>query len=164
MVALVSHPTTNRIISFTHRYFMSRLTWNHPAVSIPVLLIILLTLCIPAAVTAADIATMTPLVTVPANNTSLADDGAQGTGVPLSRLEPQPVITLLNLESDQEIFPGPRSMAFGPRYIRLTSNLPTLLVLAACACLAVLAFILYRRRNAFTEPAGNGKTGPKTGL
>jgi hypothetical protein len=57
-------------------------------------------------------------------------------------------ITLFRFESNQTTFPGPRSMAFGPRYIQLTTNAGTLVIITAGACVMILAFVIYRRRKA----------------
>lgn len=133
--------------------------------SIAACILLPLFVCIPAVFAAG--AGMTPLVTIPANDTSLADVAVQGTGVPLSALMTQDEITLLDLESNQTTFPGPRDMAFGPRSIRVMTNLPLLFILAAGACLGVLAVILYRRRKAVKKEAPGSeetvKTGPETG-
>ena len=102
--------------------------------------------CLISGVSAAP-ATPAPLMTVPANDTPLSKV-AGGPAVPLADLRPQDTITLLDLESDQKTFPGPRSMAFGPRFIRLTTDLPTLLITVAGSCLVVLAVVLDRRKKA----------------
>ena len=116
---------------------------NHAA---HIVLFLLSFLLFTATVTAAD-PVMTSSAGLPLNNTSLSGAAAPGTPGPLTALEHKEVVTLLDLESDQAVFPGPRSMAFGPRYIRLTSDLPTLFIVAAIICLGVFAALLYRRKK-----------------
>jgi cbb3-type cytochrome oxidase subunit 3 len=125
---------------------MSLTIRKYQIATIAIIFLLFLSIYIPA-LAAGDIPS--PLITVPANDTSLSGIGAHGTGVPVSSLRKEDTITLFRLESNQTTFPGPRSMAFGPRYIQLTTNLPTLLLLLmAGACVAVLAFVFCRRRKA----------------
>jgi hypothetical protein len=111
--------------------------------------LIALSLIAPA-IAAADTGNPAPIITMPANDTSLASIAAHGTIAPQSSFEKlgNQQITLFRFESNQTIFPGPRSMAFGPRYIQLTTNMGTLFLLTVAACVAVLAFVIYRRRKA----------------
>ncbi len=76
------------------------------------------------------------------NESLLANASVAGVNVVYK--EPEPLITLLRIESNETSFPGPRSMAFGPRWIGFSAGTRTLLVVATVLCIAVLAFILFR--------------------
>jgi hypothetical protein len=74
-------------------------------------------------VTAADAASgPSPAITLLFNDTLLNITASHGDQIPAPFREPEPLITLLRLESGGDTFPGPRSMAFGPRYIELSAN------------------------------------------
>ena len=120
----------------------------------------LLLLCLASGIAAAGMAPP-PFITVPANDTPLAEATAHGPSVPLSAFETPKTITLLSLESNQTTFPGPRDMAFGPRSIRLTTDLPTLTLLVAAGCLVVAASILFRRKKALKESEKTAEGGPE---
>jgi len=126
--------------------------------------LIALSLIAPA-IAAADTGNPAPIVTMPANDTSLASIAAHGTIAPQSSFEKlgNQQITLFRFESNQTTFPGPRSMAFGPRYIQLTTNAGTLLLITAGACIAVLAFVIYRRRKAPTNADESIENTPDNG-
>jgi hypothetical protein len=111
--------------------------------------LIALSLIAPA-IAAADTGTPAPIITMLANDTSLASVAAHGTIAPQSSIDKlgNKEITLFRFESNQTTFPGPRSMAFGPRYIQLTTNVGALLIFFAAACVMVLTFVIYRRRKA----------------
>ena len=112
--------------------------------------LIALSLIAPA-IAAADTGTPAPIITMPlANDTSHTSITAHGTIAPQSSIEKlgNKEITLFRFESNQTTFPGPRSMAFGPRYIQLTTNAGTLALISAATCIVVLAFVFYRRRKA----------------
>lgn len=111
--------------------------------------LIALSLITPA-IAAADTGTPAPIITMHANDTSLASITAHGAITQQSSFEKLGTkeITLFRFESNQSTFPGPRSMAFGPRYIQLTTNIGTFFLLTATACVAVLAFVICRRRKA----------------
>lgn len=110
-------------------------------------------LCLPACVPA-DGTGPSPLVTIPANDTPLVNI-AQGSPVPLSALQTHEEITLLDLESNQSVFPGPRS-------IRLETDLPTLAILSAGGCLIVAIAVLSRKRMAAKKPEEAAGEEPET--
>jgi len=132
----------------------------------PAATIFLIALClIVPAIAAADTGNPAPIVTIPANNISLVSIAATGTIAPQSSFEKlcNQKITLFRLESNQTSFPGPRSMAFGPRYIQLTTNAGTLIILFTAACIAVLAYALYRRRTARASTEDSSENMPENG-
>ena len=117
------------------------------------------------AITAADTGAPAPLVTMPANDTSLASVAAHGTIAPQSSFEKlgNQQITLFRFESNQTTFPGPRSMGFGPRYIQLTTNVGALLIFFATTCIVVLAFVFYWRRKARATEHDTRENTPENG-
>ena len=126
--------------------------------------LIALSLIAPA-IPAADTGNPAPIITMPANDTSLASIAAHGIIAPQSSIEKlgNKEITLFRFESNQTTFPGPRSMAFGPRYIQLTTNIGALLIFSAAACIAILASVFYRRRNARATEGNALKNTPENG-
>lgn len=80
------------------------------------------------------------------------------TDVPRRALEQQDPITLFRLDGPDEEYPGARPIVSGPRSIQLTTDFPTLIILAAAAGMVALAFALCRKRKAAgaddREPAG----------
>ncbi len=108
--------------------------------------LIALSLIAPA-IAAPDTVTPAPIVTMPANDTSLASIAANETGVPLSALHDSGTITLFRFEVNNATFPGPRDMAFGPRYIELKTNPATLVILIVAAAAIVSAVLWYRKRK-----------------
>ena len=126
--------------------------------------LIALSLIAPA-IAAADTGNPAPIVTMPANDTSLASIAAHGTIAPQSSFEKlgNQQITLFRFESNQTTFPGPRSMAFGPRYIQLTTNAGTLALISAATCIVVLAFVIYRRRKARASEVDTRENMPENG-
>jgi hypothetical protein len=128
------------------------------------IVLIALSLIAPA-IAAADTGTPAPIITLPANDTFLASVAAHGTIAPQSSFEKlgNKEITLFRFESNQTTFPGPRSMAFGPRYIQLTTNIGALLLFLATACIAVLAFVIYRRRKARASEEDTRENMPENG-
>ena len=128
--------------------------------------IFLIGLClIASAIASADTRTPAPIITMPANDTSLVSIAAHGTIAPQSSFEKMgnQEITLFRIESNQTTFPGPRSMAFGPRYIQLTTNIGALLIISAAACIVVLAFVIYRRRKARVNEVDTRENTPENG-
>ena len=126
--------------------------------------LIALSLIAPA-IAAADTGNPAPIITMPANDTSLASIAAHGTIAPQSSIEKlgNKEITLFRIESNQTTVPGPRSMAFGPRYIQLTTNIGALLLITAGACFVVLAFVIYRRRKARAMEVDTRENTPENG-
>ena len=126
--------------------------------------LIALSLIAPA-ISAADTGNPAPIITMPANDTSLASIAAHDTIAPQSSFEKlgNQEITLFRFESNQTTFPGPRSMAFGPRYIQLTTNIGVLLIISAAACIVVLAFVIYRRRKARATEVDTRENTPEKG-
>ena len=126
--------------------------------------LIALSLIAPA-IPAADTGNPAPIITMPANDTSLASIAAHGIIAPQSSIEKlgNKEITLFRFESNQTTFPGPRSMAFGPRYFQLTTNIGALLIITAGACVAVLAFVIYRRRKARVNEVDTRENTPENG-
>jgi len=109
--------------------------------------LIALSLIAPA-IAAADTGNLAPITTMPAaNDTSLASIAANETGVPLSALHDSGTITLFRFEVNNATFPGPRDMAFGPRYIELKTNPATLVILIVAAAAIVSAVLWYRKRK-----------------
>ena len=137
--------------------------FRRAAIAVTIVLIAL-SLIAPA-IAAADTGNPAPIITMPANDTSLASVTAHGTIAPQSSFEKlgNQEITLFRFESNQTTFPGPRSMAFGPRYIQLTTNVGALLIITAGACIVVLAFAFYRRRKAGATEAGTRENTPENG-
>ena len=109
-----------------------------------VILVFSLSVCIVPAAAAGDSGYTAML---PVNETSLTALSAHGTAIPRSVLENDGSIMLFHIEDPQTGYPAQRSMAFGPRYIQMTTNLPTLAILGACMGIAALGFFLYRRRG-----------------
>ena len=87
--------------------------------------------------------------TMPANDTPLSTVAVHGTSAPLSSFGKQGEITLFRFELNQTTFPGPRSMAFGPRSIQLTASPATLIILGTGIFVGGVAlYILYKRKKA----------------
>jgi len=133
------------------------------------IILIALSIIIPQ-IPAADIQEAEPAGTIPVNDTLLSAVVAHGTSVPLSSFEKQEEITLFRFELNQTTFPGPRSMAFGPRSIQLTASPATLIVLVAGIFVGGGAlYILYKRKKAketesvSTEDEEKAKEGQKKG-
>lgn len=60
----------------------------------------------------------------------------------------EPVITLVLIQSNSTMMPGPRDMAFGPTWISLTVTPSSLIVVSLLAGVVVLTgFYLIRRRR-----------------
>jgi hypothetical protein len=159
-------PTTNRIPSPIYRVLVHMnipMRFRRAAIAATIFLIVLS--LIDPAIAAADTGNPAPIITMPANDTALASVAAHGTIAPQSPFEKMgnKEITLFRFESNQTTFPGPRSMAFGPRYIQLTTNAGTLVIITAGACVAVLAFVNYRRRKAGATEAGTRENTPDNG-
>jgi hypothetical protein len=159
-------PTTNRIPSPIYHVLVRMslpLRFRRAAIDVTIFLIAL-SLIAPA-IAAAETGAPATIVTMPANDTSLASIAAYGTIVPQSSLEKlgNKEITLFRFESNQTSFPGPRSMAFGPRYIQLTTNAGTLALISAATCIVVLAFVIYRRRKARVTDADTNEKTPENG-
>jgi hypothetical protein len=163
---VISHPATNRIPSPINRVLvkMFRTLRCRRAALTATIILIALSLIAPA-IAAADTGTPAPIITMPANDTSLASVTAHGTIAPQSSFEKlgNQEITLFRFESNQTTFPGPRSMAFGPRYIQLTTNVGALLILFTAVCVVVLAFVICRRRKARAMEAGTTENTPGNG-
>jgi hypothetical protein len=120
----------------------------HQTVILAALFLITLSMIVPL-ISAADIEEAEPARTMPVNDTPLSTVAAHGTGAPLSSFEKQEVITLFRFELNQTTFPGPRSMAFGPRYIQLTASPATLIILGTGVFVGGAALcILYKRKKA----------------
>jgi|GEM_PF-963509 len=134
------------------------------AANIATIFLIALSLIAPTIV-AAETGTPAPIITIPANDTSIASIAAHGTIAPQSSFEKMgnQQITLFRFESNQTTFPGPRSMAFGPRYIQLTTNMGTLFLLTAGACVVILVFVIYRRRKARATEVDSIENTPENG-
>jgi hypothetical protein len=112
------------------------------------LFLITLSMIVPL-IPAADIQEAEPAVTMLVNDTPLSTAAVHGTGAPLSSFEKQGEITLFRFELNQTTFPGPRSMAFGPRCIQLTTNPATLITLGTGVFVGGAAlYIFYRRKKA----------------
>ncbi|MCX6692320.1 MAG: hypothetical protein NTW33_09820 [Methanoregula sp.] len=158
-------PTTNRIPSPIYRVLVRMnfpLRFRRAAIAATIFLIALS--IITPAIAAADTGNPVPTITMPDNDTSLASIAAyDGTIAPQSSFEKlgNQEITLFRFESNQTTFPGPRSMAFGPRYIQLTTNIGALLLISAAACIVVLAFVIYRRRKAGATEADTSENTPE---
>jgi len=112
------------------------------------LFLIMLSMIVPL-ISAADILEAEPAGTMPANDTPLYTVAVHGTSAPLSSFEKQEEITIFRFELNQTTFPGPRSMAFGPRYIQLTASPATMIVLGTGVFVGGAAlYILYKRKKA----------------
>jgi hypothetical protein len=112
------------------------------------LFLITLSLIVPL-ISAINIQEPVPAGTMPANDTSLSAVAPHGPGVPLSSFKKQEEITLFRFELNQTTFPGPRSMAFGPRSIQLTAS-PALLIILGILVVAggAVLFVMFRQRKA----------------
>jgi hypothetical protein len=120
----------------------------HQTVLLAALFLITLSMIVPL-ISAADIQGSDPAMTMPVNDTPLSTVAAHGTGAPLSSFGNQEEITLYRFELNQTTFPGPRSMAFGPRSIQLTTSPATLIVLVTGVFVGGAAlYILYKRKKA----------------
>jgi len=133
------------------------------------LILTTLSLIIPQ-IPAADIQVAEPAGTIPVNDTLLSAVAVHGTSAPLSSFEKQDEITLFRIELNQTTFPGPRSMAFGPRSIQLTASPASLIILIIGFLAAGVALpILYKPRKAgqsesiSTEEEEKAKEGQKKG-
>ena len=133
------------------------------------LILITLSLIIPL-IPAADILEAGPAVTMPVNDTPLSTVAVHGTSAPLSSFEKQGEITLFRFELNQTTFPGPRSMAFGPRSIQLKASPATLIILGNGVFVGGAALcIIYKRKKAketesvSTEDEEKAKEGQKKG-
>ena len=133
------------------------------------LFLITLSLIVPL-IPAADILEAGPAGTMPANDTPLSTVAVLGTSAPLSSFGKQEEITLFRFELNQTTFPGPRSMAFSPRYIQFTASPATLIVLVIGVFVGGVAlFIIYKRKKAAetesvsTEEEEKAKEGQKKG-
>lgn len=116
--------------------------------TIATIIIIMLSMIVPL-ISAADIVEAGHAGTLPVNDTPRYTVAVHGTSVPLSSFGEQEEITLFRFELNQSTFPGPRSMAFGPRYIQLTASPATLIILVTGAFAGVVAlFIIYKRKKA----------------
>ncbi|MCX6687366.1 MAG: hypothetical protein NT112_03155 [Methanoregula sp.] len=141
----------------------------HQTVLLAALILITLSLIIPL-IPAADSVEAEPAGTMPANDTPLSTVAVHGTSAPLSSFGKQGEITLFRFELNQTTFPGPRSMAFGPRSIQLTASPATLIVLGTGIFVGGGALcILYKRKKAketesvSTEEEQKAKAGQKKG-
>jgi hypothetical protein len=123
---------------------------------VPVILVLLLVSGI-SAFAADDSGSRALTTTVPVNETTNFSTGSFGGRGPSEYHEPEPSITLFRFELPQTEYPGPREMAFGPRYIQLTTNPPTLVIIGIAAAIAVMLWVIRRRRNAVAD------TGDETG-
>ncbi|WAC04608.1 MAG: hypothetical protein OS112_09105 [Methanoregula sp.] len=128
------------------------------------IILIALSLIAPA-IAATNTGTPAPVTTMPMNDTSLAELAARGTIVPQSSLEKlgNTEITLFRFEVNNSTFPGPRDMAFGPRYIQMTTNVGSLFIFFAAACVVVLAFVICRRRKARVTQVDTTENTPENG-
>ncbi|MCX6686556.1 MAG: hypothetical protein NTV10_07995 [Methanoregula sp.] len=117
-----------------------------------VLLIAMIVLCVPISVVSAAIPDqpVSPDV-LPELGTGLENASFPGYLGAQPYHEPDPVVTLINLEMNQTTFPGPRSMGFGPRYIRIATTPATLVILIAGACGLLTAVIWYKKRRLDSE-------------
>jgi len=141
----------------------------HQTVLLAALILITLSMIVPL-IPAADILEAGPAGTMPVNDTPLSTVAVHGTSAPLSSFEKQGEITLFRFELNQTTFPGPRSMAFGPRSIQLTASPATLIVLGTGIFVGGGALcILYKRKKAketesvSTEEEEKAKEGQKKG-
>jgi hypothetical protein len=120
----------------------------HQTVLLAALFLITLSLIIPL-IPAADSMESEPAGTMPVNDTPLSTVAVHGASAPLSSFGKQEEITLFRFELNQTTFPGPRSMAFGPRSIQLTAGPATLIILGTGIFVGGGAlYMLYKRKNA----------------
>ena len=120
----------------------------HQTVLLAAFILITLSLIIPM-IPAADSVEAEFAGTMPANDTPLSTVAVHGTSAPLSSFGKQGEITLFRFELNQTTFPGPRSMAFGPRSIQLTASPATLIILGTGIFVGGVAlYILYKRKKA----------------
>jgi hypothetical protein len=133
------------------------------AAIITAILLLFVSLAIPAIAAAGMSGAVPPAIELPVNDTPIFSTGGPGNRAPAIHHEPEPLITLLRLDWNATDFPGPRSMAFGPRYIEFSANSRALLILAAGAGIAVLAFVVYRRRKIGAVTAETVKEAPENG-
>jgi hypothetical protein len=120
----------------------------HQTVILATLFLITLSMIVPI-ISAAEIQEAEPAGTIPVNDTPLSTVAAHGTSAPLLSFEKQVEITLFRFELNQTTFPGPRSMAFGPRYIQLTASPATLTVLGTGVFAGgATLYIFYKRKKA----------------
>jgi hypothetical protein len=116
--------------------------------TIAAIFIIMLSMIVPL-ISAADIRDAPLTTAVPINDTPLYTVATHGPSAPLSSFEKQEEITFFRIELNQTTFPGPRSMAFGPRYIQLTASPAPLIVLViGVFVVGVALFIIYKRKKA----------------
>jgi hypothetical protein len=110
-----------------------------------VLLIAMIVLCFPISVVSAAIPDhpLSPDV-LPELGTGLENASFPGYLGAQPYHEPDPVITLINLEMNQTTFPG-------PRYIRIATTPATLVILIAGACGLLAAVIWYKKRRLDSE-------------
>ncbi len=125
-----------------------------------IILLLSLAICIPA-LAAGDTASPALTITVTTNETPFFSTGLFGGRAPAEYHQPDPSITLFHVELQETEYPGPRDMAFGPRYIQLTTNLNTLVILGIAACVAVLVFAVCRRRKAVADAGGASENIPE---
>jgi hypothetical protein len=128
------------------------------------LFLITISLIVPL-ISAINIQEPVPADTMPANDTSLSAVAPHGPGVPLSSFGKQEEITLYRFELNQTTFPGPRSMAFGPRYIQLTTSPATLIILgiSVVAGGAVLLVMFRKRKSGESASDNREKEGTEDG-
>jgi hypothetical protein len=133
------------------------------------IILIALSMIVPL-IPAADSVEAGPAGTIPANDMPLSTVAVHGTSAPLSSFEKQEEITLFRFELNQTTFPGPRSMAFGPRSIQLTAGPATLIILGTSIFVGGGALcIIYKRKKAAetesvsTEEEEKAKEGQKKG-
>jgi len=120
----------------------------HQTVPLAAIILIALSMIVPL-IAAADIQEAEPAGTIPVNDTLLSTVAVHGTSAPLSSFGKQEEISLFRFELNQTTFPGPRSMAFGPRSIQLTASPATLIVLVIGVFVGGVAlFIIYKRKKA----------------
>jgi hypothetical protein len=128
------------------------------------LFLVTLSLIVPV-ISAAGTQEPAPATPVPLNDTSLFSAAAHGPGAPLSSFGKQEEITLYRFELNQTTFPGPRSMAFGPRYIQLTTSPATLIILgiSVVAGGAVLLVMFRKRKSGESASDNREKEGTEDG-
>ncbi len=115
------------------------------------LFLIMLSMIVPI-ISAADIQEAVPAGTMPVNDTSLSSAAIRGPGASLSSFAKQEEITLYRFELDQTTFLGPRSMAFGPRSIQLTTSPASLIILGiGIVAGGAVLFVMFRQRKSERE-------------
>jgi hypothetical protein len=121
------------------------------------LFLVTLSLIVPV-ISAAGTQEPAPATPVPLNDTSLFSAAAHGPGAPLSSFGKQEEIILYRFELNQTTFPGPRSMAFGPRYIQLTTS-PAVLIILGISVVAggAVLFVMFRQRKAKEMESGDSE-------